>query len=389
MHSESVPACFSSDDVRAMREALALAERGITTTQPNPRVGCVIVRHGEVVGRGFHARAGSPHAEVFALREAGEQANGATAYVTLEPCAHVGRTPACAPQLVAAGIRRVVTAMTDPDPRVAGEGHAILSAGGVQVETGLLETEARWLNRGFLSRIERGRPWVTVKIAQSLDGRTALANGESRWITGEAARRDVQFLRARHAAILTGVDTVLTDDARLNVRLSAEDLGIDGEVRQPLRVVLDSGLRLPPFAPIFDVPGDVRIYTRDVHAGIHHDGLTARGVQLVSAPSAGVGLDLEFILCDLAQQGINDVLVESGPKLAGAFVGQGLVDEMIIYQAPVLLGHKAQPCLALASPDRLDDALRWQVHETRMVEQDIRITLLPLAKRTGAVRPDV
>jgi diaminohydroxyphosphoribosylaminopyrimidine deaminase / 5-amino-6-(5-phosphoribosylamino)uracil reductase len=173
-------AAFSSDDIRWMNEALALAERGITTTQPNPRVGCVIVREGEVVGRGFHARAGSPHAEVFALQDAGERANGATAYVTLEPCAHVGRTPACAPQLAAAGVRRVVTAMTDPDSRVAGAGHAILRAAGVLVETGLLEAEARWLNRGFLSRIERGRPWVTVKIAQSLDGRTALPNGESR-----------------------------------------------------------------------------------------------------------------------------------------------------------------------------------------------------------------
>lgn len=384
MPAEFVPAGFSPDDTRWMREALALAERGITSTQPNPRVGCVIVQAGEVVGRGFHARAGAPHAEVFALQEAGERANGATAYVTLEPCAHEGRTPACAPQLAAAGVRRVVTAMTDPDPRVAGEGHAILRAAGVQVETGLLESEARWLNRGFLSRIERGRPWVTVKIAQSLDGRTALANGESRWITGEAARRDVQFLRARHAAILTGVDTVLTDDARLNVRLSPEELAIDGAVRQPLRVVLDSGLRLPPFAPIFDVPGDVRIYTRDVDAGIHHDGLTARGVQLVAAPQADSGLDLAFILRDLAQQGISEVLVESGPKLAGAFVDQGWVDELIIYQAPILLGHKAQPCLALPSPDRLDGVWHWQIRETLTVGPDLRITLVPLIDSSGA-----
>lgn len=377
MSTEGASAGFSTNDIRWMREALALAERGTTTTQPNPRVGCVIVRDDEVIGRGFHARAGEPHAEVFALREAGERAKGATAYVTLEPCAHVGRTPACAPQLSAAGVHRVVTAMTDPDPRVAGEGHAILRAAGVQVETGLLEAEARWLNRGFLSRIERGRPWVTVKIAQSLDARTALANGESRWITGEAARRDVQFLRARHAAILTGVDTVLTDDARLNVRLSPEELAIDGEVRQPLRVVLDSGLRLPPFAPIFDVPGDVRIYTRDVEAGVHHDGLTVRGVQLVAAPQATVGLDLEFILQDLARQGISELLVESGPKLAGAFIDQGLVDELIVYQAPVLLGHKAQPCLALPSPDRLDGAQRWHIRDTRMVGEDVRITLVP------------
>lgn len=384
MPAEFVQAVFSPDDTRWMREALALAERGMTTTQPNPRVGCVIVQADEVVGRGFHARAGEPHAEVFALQEAGDRANGATAYVTLEPCAHVGRTPACAPQLATAGVRRVVTAMTDPDPRVAGEGHAILQAAGVAVETGLLAAEARWLNRGFLSRIERGRPWVTVKIAQSLDGRTALANGESRWITGETARRDVQFLRARHAAVLTGVDTVLTDDARLNVRLSPEELAIDGEVRQPLRVVLDSSLRLPPDAPIFDAPGDVRIYTRDVDAGIHHDSMTARGVQRVAAPQADFGLDLGFILRDLAQQGISEVLVESGPKLAGAFVDQGWVDELIIYQAPVLLGHKAQPCLALPSPERLDGAPRWQIRDTLPVGQDIRITLVPLADSSGA-----
>lgn len=379
MPVEVIPANFSADDDRWMREALALARRGSTTTQPNPRVGCVIVQAGEAVGRGFHARAGEPHAEVFALQAAGERAKGATAYVTLEPCAHVGRTPACAPQLAAAGVRRVVTAMTDPDPRVAGEGQAILRRAGVQVETGLLEAEARWLNRGFLSRIERGRPWVTVKMAQSLDGRTALANGESRWITGEAARRDVQFLRARHAAILTGVDTVLTDDARLNVRLSSEELAIEGSVRQPLRVVLDSGLRLPPFAPIFDVPGEIRIYTRDAQAGIHHDGLTARGVQLVAAPQAAVGLDLEFILRDLAQQGINEILVESGPKLAGAFIDQGWVDELIIYQAPILLGHKAQPSLALPSPDRLAGAPRWQIRDTLMVGADIRVRLVPSA----------
>lgn len=360
-----------------MAQALALAGRGLTTTQPNPRVGCVIVRDGQLVGRGFHARTGEPHAEVFALREAGERAQGATAYVTLEPCAHFGKTPPCAPQLAAAGVQRVVTAMVDPDPRVADSGHAILRAAGVQVDVGLMAAEARWLNRGFLSRIERGRPWVTVKIAQSLDGRTALANGESRWITGEAARHDVQFLRARQSAILTGVDTVLMDDARLNVRLSAQELGIDGTVRQPLRVVLDSGLRLPPFAPIFDTPGAVQIYTRDVMAGIHHDGLTARGVHLVATPHTGSGLDLPFVLHHLAEQGINDVLVEAGSKLSGAFIAQQLTDELIVYQAPVLLGHQAQASVALPPCDRLDQASRWQVTDTRRVGDDLRITLIP------------
>lgn len=362
-----------------MVEALQLAACGATTTQPNPRVGCVIVREGQVVGRGFHARAGEPHAEVVALREAGERARDATAYVTLEPCAHTGRTPPCAPQLAAAGVTRVVSALTDPDPRVAGRGHALLQSQGIRVEVGLLAEEARWLNRGFLSRIERGRPWVTAKIAQSLDGRTALANGESRWITGVEARRDVQFLRARHGAILTGVDTVLTDDARLNVRLSADELGIEGPVRQPVRVVLDSGLRLPPFAPIFDAEGPVWLYTRDIQEGIHHEGLSERGATLIAAPHDGTGLDLDFILQDLAARGINDVLVEAGPKLIGALIDRSRVDELILYQAPLFLGHQAQPSLAIKTLSALDQAVRWRILGSQRVGDDLRITLVPPA----------
>jgi diaminohydroxyphosphoribosylaminopyrimidine deaminase/5-amino-6-(5-phosphoribosylamino)uracil reductase len=365
-----------------MAEALRLAEQGTATTQPNPRVGCVIVRDGQVVGRGFHARAGEPHAEVMALREAGEQAIGGTAYVTLEPCAHVGRTPPCAPQLAAAGVTRVVSALTDPDPRVAGAGHGLLESQGIRVDVGLLAEDARWLNRGFLSRIERGRPWVTAKIAQSLDGRTALANGESRWITGVEARRDVQFLRARHGAILTGIDTVLTDDARLNVRLSAEELGIEGLVRQPVRVVLDSGLRLPPFAPIFDVEGDVWLYTRNIQEGIHHEGLSARGATLIAAPHDGAGLDLDFVLQDLAARGINEVLVEAGPRLIGALIDHQRVDELVVYQAPILLGHQAQPSLALTALEKLDQASRWRILESQSVGADLRITLVPHAPTT-------
>ncbi|MDA3875862.1 MAG: bifunctional diaminohydroxyphosphoribosylaminopyrimidine deaminase/5-amino-6-(5-phosphoribosylamino)uracil reductase RibD [Halothiobacillus sp.] len=368
---------FTAQDRQWMAEALRLAEQGTTTTQPNPRVGCVIVRDGQVVGRGFHARAGEPHAEVMALREAGDQARGGTAYVTLEPCAHVGRTPPCAPQLAAAGVVRVVSALTDPDPRVAGAGHGLLESQGIRVDVGLLAEEARWLNRGFLSRIERGRPWVTAKIAQSLDGRTALANGESRWITGVEARRDVQFLRARHGAILTGIDTVLTDDARLNVRLSAEALGIEGPVRQPVRVVLDSGLRLPPFAPIFDAEGDVWLYTRNIQEGIHHEGLSARGATLIAAPHDGTGLDLDFVLQDLADRGINEVLVEAGPKLIWALIDHQRVDELVVYQAPILLGHQAQPSLALEALAQLDQAPRWHILESKSVGPDLRITLVP------------
>ncbi|WP_284047302.1 bifunctional diaminohydroxyphosphoribosylaminopyrimidine deaminase/5-amino-6-(5-phosphoribosylamino)uracil reductase RibD [Guyparkeria hydrothermalis] len=366
------------EDRHWMAYALRLAERGRYTTSPNPRVGCVLVRDGEIVGEGFHARAGGPHAEVHALRAAGERARGATAYVTLEPCSHVGRTPACAPQLVEAGVARVVTAMNDPNPQVAGRGHAILREAGVEVSEAIAPAAARALNPGFVSRMERGRPWVTVKVAQSLDGRSALASGESQWITGEAARRDVQFLRARQCAVLSGIDTVLTDSARLNVRLSADELGIEGEVRQPARVVLDSGLRLPPFAAIFDSPGAVWIYTRDANEGVHHDALLKREATLIEAPTApGLGLDLDFILADLARREINEVLVEAGAKLAGAFVAAGLCDELVVYQAPMLLGHQARPALALPEPSALADATRWTlVDETRLGE-DLRLTLRP------------
>ncbi|MFN2380943.1 MAG: bifunctional diaminohydroxyphosphoribosylaminopyrimidine deaminase/5-amino-6-(5-phosphoribosylamino)uracil reductase RibD [Guyparkeria sp.] len=366
------------EDGHWMTHALALAERGRYTTSPNPRVGCVLVRNGQVVGEGFHARAGEPHAEVHALRTAGERARGATAYVTLEPCSHVGRTPACAPQLVEAGVARVVTAMSDPNPQVAGRGHATLHEAGVEVVEAIAPAAARALNPGFVSRMERGRPWVTVKVAQSLDGRSALASGESQWITGEAARRDVQFLRARQCAVLSGIDTVLTDSARLNVRLSADELGIEGEVRQPVRVVLDSGLRLPPFAAIFDAPGPVWIYTRDVADGVHQEALLRREASLIEAPAAPrLGLDLEFILADLARREINEVLVEAGAKLAGAFVSAGLCDELLVYQAPMLLGHQARPALALPEPTALADVMRWTlVDETRLAD-DLRLTLRP------------
>ncbi len=368
----------TSADRAWMDRALALAGRGLTTTSPNPRVGCVIVRDGEVVGEGFHARAGGPHAEVVALSEAGERARGATAYVTLEPCSHVGRTPACAPQLVTAGVERVVTAMVDPDPRVAGRGHALLREAGVAVTEAIAPVAARELNRGFVSRMERGRPWVTVKIAQSLDGRSALANGESQWITGPGARRDVQFLRARQCAVLSGIDTVLTDSARLNVRLSTEELGIEGEVRQPARVVLDSGLRLPPFAAIFDAPGSVWIYTRDVTDGVQHEALVKREVTLIEAPAApGLGMDLDFILADLAARGINELLVEAGAKLAGAFIAAALADELVVYQAPLLLGHQARPALALPEPDGLAGIARWQLVDERCIDDDLRLTLRP------------
>ncbi|HSH84831.1 MAG TPA: bifunctional diaminohydroxyphosphoribosylaminopyrimidine deaminase/5-amino-6-(5-phosphoribosylamino)uracil reductase RibD [Guyparkeria sp.] len=367
-------------DQQWMARALALAERGRYTTSPNPRVGCVLVRDGQIIGEGFHVRAGEPHAEVLALQEAGERARGATAYVTLEPCSHVGRTPACAPQLVAAGVARVVTAMDDPNPQVAGRGHALLHEAGIEVSAAIAPAAARALNPGFVSRMERGRPWVTVKLAQSLDGRSALASGESQWITGEAARRDVQFLRAHQCAVLSGIDTVLIDSARLNVRLSADELGIEGEVRQPVRVVLDSGLRLPPFAAIFDAPGPVWIYTRDATDGVQHEALIKRQqVTLIEAPPARgmTGLALDSILADLAAREVNEVLVEAGAKLAGAFVAAGLCDELVVYQAPLLLGHQARPTLALPEPAALADVARWTLVDEARLGDDLRLTLRP------------
>ncbi len=248
-------------DTEHMQRALRLAERGLYTTDPNPRVGCVIVRDGTVVGEGWHRRAGEPHAEILALRQAAERAAGATVYVTLEPCSHHGKTPPCADALADAGVARVVAAMQDPNPAVAGSGFEYLRSRGIDVESGLLEDAARALNPGFVSRMERGRPFVRVKLAMSMDGRTAMASGESRWISSEASRADVQRLRARSSVILTGIDTVLHDDPSLNVRLSAAQLGIDGEVRQPHRVVIDSRLRFPPNAKMLALEGRTTVLT--------------------------------------------------------------------------------------------------------------------------------
>ncbi|MFP4272241.1 MAG: bifunctional diaminohydroxyphosphoribosylaminopyrimidine deaminase/5-amino-6-(5-phosphoribosylamino)uracil reductase RibD [Halothiobacillaceae bacterium] len=369
---------WSADDARFMARAIELARQGWYTTAPNPRVGCLIVREGQVVGTGFHARAGLPHAEPIALEQAGDRARGATAYVTLEPCAHQGRTPPCAPRLVQAGVSRVVTAMEDPNPAVSGRGHQILRAAGVAVETGLLEGEARALNRGFIRRMQSGRPRVRVKLAASADGRTALKNGQSQWITGPAARQDVQRLRAESCAVLTGIESVLADGARMNVRLDAQALRIDGPVRQPLRVVLDSGLRLPPSVPLFDQPGKILIY----HAGAPLDPGTARllaqraELSVVPKPATG-GLDLEAILDDLGQRQVNELLVEAGPKLAGSFVQAGLVDELILYLAPTLLGQEARPLLALKTLTNMRERPDWRFVETRMVGEDLRLTLVP------------
>ncbi|QIK39118.1 bifunctional diaminohydroxyphosphoribosylaminopyrimidine deaminase/5-amino-6-(5-phosphoribosylamino)uracil reductase RibD [Caldichromatium japonicum] len=362
-----------------MARAIRLAERGRYTTDPNPRVGCVLVREGMIVGEGWHQRAGGPHAEILALAAAGEQARGATAYVTLEPCAHHGRTPPCTQALIAAQVGRVVCAMIDPDPRVAGRGIAELRQAGIAVEVGCLETEARALNPGFIKRHTQGRPYVRCKLAASLDGRTALATGESRWISSASSRRDVQRWRAASSAIVTGVGTVLGDDPRLNVRLSATELGLetDEPVRQPLRVVVDSYWRTPPGARLLNLPGQVLI------AGIGPKGpsaaaLKAAGAELIQLPERAGRVDLIALMEELARRGVNEVMLEAGATLSGAAVCAGLVDEILLYQAPCLMGQAARGLFDLPGIDTMAERVALEILEVRQVSADLRIRARPI-----------
>ncbi|MEF3194310.1 MAG: bifunctional diaminohydroxyphosphoribosylaminopyrimidine deaminase/5-amino-6-(5-phosphoribosylamino)uracil reductase RibD [Halothiobacillaceae bacterium] len=359
-----------------MARALTLARRGVYTTHPNPRVGCVIVRDGRVVGEGFHARAGEPHAEIHALRMAGAHARGATAYVTLEPCCHYGRTGPCSHALIEAGVARVVMAMRDPNPKVAGGGEAMLRAAGIEVLSGVLEDEARALNQGFIKRMTQGRPFVRLKWGASLDGRTALANGASQWITGPEARRDVQFQRAQSSAVLSSAETVIRDQARLNVRLSADELGMEGPVRQPVRVILDRALRLMPHLPLFEGGGPIWIYTASTDMA-RRKPLEAAGARVVQVAQEAGRLDLAAILYDLGRQEVNELWVEAGPRLGGALLAAGLVDELILYLAPILLGHTARPLAELRPLEALDQAQRWAWHDVRRVGRDMRLSLRP------------
>ncbi|HLT89728.1 MAG TPA: bifunctional diaminohydroxyphosphoribosylaminopyrimidine deaminase/5-amino-6-(5-phosphoribosylamino)uracil reductase RibD [Woeseiaceae bacterium] len=365
---------FSAADHRYMARALALARKGLTTAHPNPRVGCVLVRGGEIVGEGWHRAAGEPHAEVNALAAAGARAQGATAYVTLEPCAHTGRTGPCTRALIEAGVAEVVYAHEDPSPHGPESGHAVLEAAGLRVRAGLLRPEARRLNEGFFSRRERGRPFVRLKIAASLDGATAMLDGESRWITDEAARADVQRWRAASGAIVTGAGTVLADDPLLTVR--------DGDrVReQPLRVVVDSRLETPPEARLFEVRGPVTVFCADDRG---RERLEARGAAVYRLADGQGRVDLPAMLAKLAELAINDVLVEAGPSLCGALLAAGLADELVIYQAPHIMGSETRRMFTTPRLSRLADRVALELEDVRRVGTCLRITARPVSQLPG------
>ncbi|MFO7603154.1 MAG: bifunctional diaminohydroxyphosphoribosylaminopyrimidine deaminase/5-amino-6-(5-phosphoribosylamino)uracil reductase RibD [Gammaproteobacteria bacterium] len=350
---------FSAHDYQYMSRAIELAKRGLYTTHPNPRVGCVLVNEGRVVGEGWHERAGAAHAEINALKAAGDKAKGATAYVTLEPCCHYGRTPPCSEALIQAGITRVVAAMQDPNVKVAGKGLLQLQAAGIETAVGLLAAEAEALNPGFVKRMRRGRPYVRAKMAMSLDGRTAMASGESAWITGEAARQDVQHWRARADCIMTGIGTVLQDDPRLNVRLPGFD-------RQPLRVVVDSTLRMRADCTLLAQAGKTLVFTCAADAT-----LANAEVETVAAIQGRV--DLGAVLDSLARRDINEVHLECGATLSGAMLQAGLIDELVIYMAPVLLGDAGRGLFHLPGLERMADRLPLEIFEQRQVGRDWRL----------------
>ncbi len=382
---------FSTSDHTYMARALQLAERGLYTTTPNPRVGCVLVRDGEVVGEGWHEYAGGPHAEVNALAQAGERVRGATAYVTLEPCSHHGRTPPCADALVEAGVARVVAAMEDPNPLVAGKGMKRLAEAGIETAVGLLQPQAERLNPGFIRRMRDELPYVRCKLAMSLDGRTAMASGESKWITGEAARADVQRLRARSCAIVTGIGTVLADDPSMTVRfefpggrerIAGSDASLQpqrgepqggGEQRQPLRVVLDPHLSMAPTARMLGLPGKTLIVTACNERG-PREALERAGAEVVFMPHGLDAVDLEGVLRLLGERQINEVLLETGATLSGAMLRAGLIDELVVYMAPLLMGDQARGLFHLPGLDSMDKRVALKIDDMRAVGQDWRIT---------------
>ena len=366
---------FTEQDHQFMARAIELAKQGRFTTTPNPNVGCVLVKGGQIIGEGFHQLAGQGHAEVNALAMAGSQAKGATAYVTLEPCSHFGRTPPCAEGLKAAGVIKVIAAMVDPNPQVAGKGLAILADAGIEVASGLLEQQAKLLNRGFLKRMEQGMPFVTCKMAASLDGKTALKNGQSKWITGSKARQDVQLYRAQSCAILTGADTVLVDDAKLNVRIGElpEPLPTQLPIRQPVRIIIDSQNRLTPDLALFSIESDIIILT----AELDKSKQWPHYVSHIVVPKKNNKIDLLAALKLLAQRQFNHIWLEAGATLAGKMTEQGLIDEYIIYFAPKLLGNDAKSLLNFAEQTNMQDVANLTISECALIGDDIRITAAP------------
>ena len=354
-----------SGDYAFMARALRLAARSLYTTTPNPRVGCVIVRDGTIVGEGWHERTGEPHAEIHALRAAGEYARGATVYVSLEPCSHHGRTPPCTDALIAARVARVVAAMQDPNPRVAGSGLAQLRAAGVETESGVLETESRELNIGFVSRMTRGRPWVRMKIAASLDGKTALSNGKSQWITGSDARRDGHRFRARACAVLTGFGTVRDDDPRLTVREVETS-------RQPLKIVVDSRLETPLDAKVLE-GGGVLVFAAIADRERIVAALEDRGAEVIVLPNAAQKVDLEAMMAELGRRELNEVHVEAGFKLNGSLLEAGVVDELVLYLAPCLLGDAARGLFDLPALEDLSHRRALTIRDVRNVGNDLRV----------------
>ncbi len=363
---------FTAQDEMYMARAIELAKKGRFTTTPNPNVGCVLVKDNHIIGEGFHQLAGQGHAEVNALAVAGENAKGATAYVTLEPCSHYGRTPPCAEGLKAAGVVKVIAAMVDTNPQVAGKGLKILSDAGIEVAFGLLEQQARALNLGFFKRMEQGLPYVTCKMAASIDGKTALKNGQSKWITGSAARQDVQLHRAQSCAILTGADTVITDDAKLNVRLSELPQALPTELplRQPVRVIIDSQNRLTPELAVFNIESEIIIFTTKVDKSTQWPHF----VRHIEVPQQNNKVNLTSVLAHLAKLQFNHVYLEAGATLAGKMTELNLIDEYIFYLAPKLMGGDAKSLVNFAPLTDMQNTVNLTFKECVKIGDDLRIT---------------
>ena len=374
---------FSAQDKVFMARAIELAKQGHYTTTPNPRVGCVLVKNGEIIGEGYHKKAGTGHAEVNALAQAGDKSNGATAYVTLEPCSHYGRTPPCAIALIKAGIRNVIVAMVDPNPQVAGKGIKLLEDANIKTQVGLLNAESQALNIGFINLMTKHKPYVRLKLASSLDGKTAMASGESQWITSTEARQDVQRLRAQSCAIICGADSVIIDHAKMTVRY--DELGDlannypKDDIRQPVRVIIDSQHRITPTLAIFEQESAIIIIQGKNENPLEKQQNWPHFVEhiklpLVTTTEQKEKIDLTAVIAFLAERGFNDVLIESGATLAGAFIEQNLVDEFILFQAPKLIGAEGKSMLAMPSIEKLAEAKLLTISDTRLVGKDLRIT---------------